>query len=148
MKYFNNLETIEYKLNGQQKEIKNLFNKLYLQNLRTEENPEFFQDYIVKQNETPEDVSYKMYGTTDYWWIICMINGVEDVFYDWLMNIEDVRNYSQEMKKDYPNDKRYDLEVLLEENDTKRFIRVLKPYYLNALISEFITNRTINKSQL
>lgn len=30
----------------------------------------------------PDAISYRLYGSEEYWWIICMINGIEDVFHD------------------------------------------------------------------
>lgn len=146
MRYFQNLETIDYALNGKQKQIKNLFNKIYLQNLRDDTDIRYFQEYTITEGETPEEVSYKFYGTTDYWWIVCIVNRIEDVFYDWPMRLDDVIEYSEEMLKDYPNDTRYDLQALITENDEKRFIKVLKESYLNNLMSDYLTNKTVNRT--
>lgn len=147
MKYFKNLETIkEYNFDGTKRDIKNLFNKLYLQGLRHETDPTYFTEYTIQEGETPEMVAYKFYGNVDYWWIVCMTNGIEDVFYDWPMTLSDIRAYSDEMLKDYPNDERYNIENLITENDNKRFIRVLRETYLNRLISEYLTNQAINRT--
>ena len=30
----------------------------------------------------PDFISYKVYGTVDFWWIILLVNGIEDPFTD------------------------------------------------------------------
>ena len=41
-----------------------------------------FRSYQVRSDETgsPDMISYRVYGTHDYWWVICIINGVTDPF--------------------------------------------------------------------
>jgi hypothetical protein len=36
----------------------------------------------------PDMISYKNYGTVNYWWIILFINGIADPFYD--MHVGDI----------------------------------------------------------
>ena len=42
-----------------------------------------FSTYVVPAGERPEDVSYKFYGTVDYYWIVLLMNNIKDRFYDW-----------------------------------------------------------------
>ena len=46
--------------------------------------------YRISQQDLmrPDAISYKMYGTEEYWWIICMLNDINDVFHD--MNVGDL----------------------------------------------------------
>jgi len=30
----------------------------------------------------PDIISYKNYNTVNYWWIICLVSGIEDPFFD------------------------------------------------------------------
>lgn len=30
----------------------------------------------------PDMISYKIYGTTNYWWLICWLNGISDIWND------------------------------------------------------------------
>ena len=146
MKYFINLENISYELNeGEVITIKNLFNKLYLQNYDYDNDSEFMIEYTVSNGETPESVSNKYYGTTEYWWIVMMVNNIKDVFYDWPMSMEEIKAYATEMQKLFPTDSQYDTSTLILENDNKRFIKILKEEYLNDLISEYLTRKTIGE---
>lgn len=35
-----------------------------------------FNEYLVLDGDTPEIVSHKVYGTTEYWWIVCIVNNI------------------------------------------------------------------------
>ena len=39
--------------------------------------------YDVQNGDTPETLSYKHFGSTDYFWVICLMNDITDRFYDW-----------------------------------------------------------------
>lgn len=39
--------------------------------------------YSVETGETPELLSYKFYGTVDYYWVLLLVNNIKDRFYDW-----------------------------------------------------------------
>jgi len=43
-------------------------------------------DYTIKGNERPEVLSYRLYDTTDYWWLVLMINNIMDVNEGWPLN--------------------------------------------------------------
>ena len=40
--------------------------------------------YIVRDDDLmrPDLISYKVYGTVTYWWLIMMVNGIGDIFTD------------------------------------------------------------------
>jgi hypothetical protein len=40
--------------------------------------------YMVKEDDLmrPDLISYKVYGTVKYWWLIMMVNGIGDIFSD------------------------------------------------------------------
>jgi hypothetical protein len=38
--------------------------------------PNYFEDYIVRRNDTWLLISYNTYGTTKLWWLLCKINNV------------------------------------------------------------------------
>ena len=40
-------------------------------------------NYDVEDGERPEHVAYKIYGDTNYFWIVCLMNNIENVYYDW-----------------------------------------------------------------
>jgi len=47
------------------------------------QNSFMFDKYDIKSGDTPETVSYNVYGSTQYYWIILLTNDMKDRFYDW-----------------------------------------------------------------
>jgi hypothetical protein len=37
----------------------------------------------VGEGESPETVAFKMYGDTNYFWVVCLMNNIVNRFYDW-----------------------------------------------------------------
>ena len=50
-------------------------------------------DYTVKGNERPEVLSYRLYGTTDYWWVVLMVNNIQDVNAQWPLNSNELEEH-------------------------------------------------------
>lgn len=46
-------------------------------------NTAFFEDYEVLEGETPEDVSYRFYGTQNLHWLILMANDIINPRFEW-----------------------------------------------------------------
>lgn len=46
-------------------------------------NSSFFEEYEVLQGETPEDVSYRFYGTQRLHWIVLMVNDILNPRFEW-----------------------------------------------------------------
>ena len=42
-----------------------------------------FDNYDVKEGETPETVAFKWFGDTEYHWVILMTNNITDRYYEW-----------------------------------------------------------------
>jgi len=112
----------------------------------------------IKQHQTPEVVSHVLYGTTDYWWVICAINNVMDPFYDWVMLESEVYVYAEKIYDDINDihhweDEDYNMfdsnnaEETLEpitnieweiyKNDKKLRINTIKPKHIERLAREF-----------
>lgn len=51
---------------------------------------EAFDYVILKDGETPEMISFKYYGASNYHWMIMLVNNVIHPFYDWLMSEEEL----------------------------------------------------------
>ena len=52
------------------------------------ENSLYYEEYEVLHGETPEEVSYRFYGTTDLSWAILMVNNVVDPRFEWPISEE------------------------------------------------------------
>ena len=42
-----------------------------------------FDNYDVKEGETPEIVAHKWFGDTEFHWVILMTNNITDRYYEW-----------------------------------------------------------------
>jgi hypothetical protein len=129
---FTNLQPVKVKL-------KNLFERVEVAS-DFKKNILNFTSYQIIENERPEDVAYKIYGSVDDWWVICIFNDIKNIYLDWPMSEEQLQDmadvfYSQEGI--YKRDVYYDL--LSERNEGLRNILILNPFYLNDLISAFRT---------
>lgn len=40
----------------------------------------YFDLYVVKENDWWENISYHVYNTVEYWWVIAMFNRAENPF--------------------------------------------------------------------
>ena len=45
-----------------------------------------FDKYDVKENENPEDVAFKWFGSPNLHWVVLLTNNVTDRYYDWPLN--------------------------------------------------------------
>ena len=58
----------------------------------------FFQYYTIKNGETPEIIADKLYGSTDYHWLVLLFNDIVDPYYEWPFDQVVFDNY---MDRDY-----------------------------------------------
>lgn len=124
--------------------IFNLFNSLYNNNTYKD----FFTIYSIQENDKLERLSLELYGTTNYWDIILMINQLNplfDMFYDndtiFDSVKENVNNYANNeyVNKPLGEPRTSELyqefsEMMYNENDKKRYIYVIKPEKMNEFI--------------
>ena len=52
-----------------------------------------FDKYNVKEGEKPEDVAFKVYGSTDYWYVVCLMNNVVNRNHDWPKSFQAFEEY-------------------------------------------------------
>ena len=111
----------------------------------------------IKQHQTPEIVSSVLYGTPDYWWVICAINNIHDPFYDWVMLDNEVYAYTEKAYDDingihHYQDDQYsvyetnnaeqtlepitNIEYEMYQNDLKLRINTIKPNKIKKVVKE------------
>ena len=111
------------------------------------ENTFYYEEYEVLGGESPEDLSYRFYGTPNLYWLILMVNGIVDPRFDWPLSEEELYKLT---KSKYGGDKNvfsttrarnadgYNVEtffVLLEESTHKEPQRLLFEDTTNENIS-------------
>jgi hypothetical protein len=81
-----------------------------------------FDSYYIRDGDTPEKISYKIYGTTDYYWTIMYVNNLFDMTADWPLSSDELEDYA---KKLYPNKS-----ASIKPSDS--FTVEIKPYAANT----------------
>jgi len=161
MAYFKYFPTINYDVRG----VKNDRNIQYVTDIlkRVRKrldivNRAYFEQYFVKDGDTPESLSHQVYGDSTLHWIILYGNYMTNPYYDWPLtyidlkkfvikkygeaNINDTHHYEDadgyEVDSDAPTATAI-TNFLHEEalNDVKRTINIIKPEYTQQIISEF-----------
>jgi len=55
-----------------------------------------YQKYTLTDGETPQMVSFNLYNTTDFYWVILLLNKVVDPIEDWLMTTRELQKYCKD----------------------------------------------------
>ena len=147
------------------KDVTNLLRRVALR-ARVRTNVLLYDTYDVKSGETPESLSHRLYGDSEYHWIIMLVNDITDRYHDWPMteaqflqfikdkytNVDAIHHYeiSQESgdtslkinigtsNTDYPSATAItNYEYEQEVQDAKRKIRLLDPSYISDFVEEF-----------
>ena len=101
MKYFAKFPKIVYDItgNGNVKLVPDIFRRIKVRS-KIRDNVSLFDKYDVDEGESPETVSYKIYGSTDYFWVICLMNDIVNRYHDWPL---DEYNFQQFVANKYDN---------------------------------------------
>lgn len=111
------------------------------------ENTFYYEEYEVIGGESPEDLSYRFYGTPNLYWLILMVNGIIDPRFNWPLSEEELykitkSKYGGENNVFSTNKARnsagFEVEtffILLEESTHKEPLRLLYEDESNTGIS-------------
>lgn len=88
----------------------------------------------VVQGETLQSIALDLYDTQDYWWVIAVVNGIVDPFYDFPKNQQSI--FMDVLKVNSGSYVNVDYEARMAANDAKRQIRVIK----NEFVSKFVND--------
>ena len=101
-KFFDQFPIINYNLtgvNGNTNEVTDIFRRVKIRS-KIADNVTLFDNYDVAEGERPEDVAYKVYGESDYFWVITLVNNIVNRYYDWPL---DQFSFQQFLKDKYSN---------------------------------------------
>lgn len=81
---FSDYPRIAYTLdsNSSEQVVVDIFRRIIISK-EYKDNSVYFEKYEVLHGETPEEISYRYYGTQDLHWLILMINDVIDPRFEW-----------------------------------------------------------------
>ncbi len=58
-------------------------------------NPYSFRHYTIQEGESPEAVSFKIYGTVRFHWVVLLLNHIIDPMTDWYMSSDLLLNFTE-----------------------------------------------------
>lgn len=95
MDFFSNFPKVAYTfINGDTRYALNVVNiqthVLIMERLR--QTMTVFYDYVVQDGERPDSVAYKVYGSTDYTWLVLVVNNIFSL-YDWVLSQDEFDDY-------------------------------------------------------
>ena len=68
--------------------------------------PVKFDSIKYGEIQRPDMISYRLYGLTDYWWIICKVNQIDDLWNDLYVgmdlvvpDVRDIEKYYSKVRK-------------------------------------------------
>ena len=99
--YFETFPKRQYDIDnsGNTKIVTDIFRRLKVRD-GIKDNLALYASYDVTPGDTPESISYKHFGSTDYFWVICLMNDITDRFYDWPLTNSAFEDY---VKQKYDN---------------------------------------------
>ena len=147
------------------KDVTNLLRRVALR-AKVKTSTLLYDTYDVKNGETPESLADKLYGDSEYHWIIMLVNDITDRYHQWPMS---EAQFSQYLKDKYSNpDAVHHYEISQESGDTdikinigtsnadyptatsitnyeyeqklqddRRKIRLLDPSFINQFVTEY-----------
>lgn len=54
----------------------------------------YYYEHVVREGETPEILADKLYDNINYAWVILQFNDIVDLYKEWPMNSEELRQYA------------------------------------------------------
>ncbi len=154
--YFKQLPMALYSVEGVQKLVTNILTRITISN-ELKQNIFLFEEYSIKDGETPESVAFDNYGSTQYHWVILICNEIIYPWNDWALpqsvlidvvkdrygasNLYTTHHYidddgyvTSQTVGTYPVS---NLEYETGLNDEKRNIKILNVNFLTAFVNEF-----------
>lgn len=98
---FKNYETIQYRIGNRTVNLVDIFRNITFKNTETSL---AYDDYYIQDGESPEDISAKLYGSTEYSWLILMVNNIAHIKDEWFISAED---FIKEQERDFGGDAFY-----------------------------------------
>ena len=161
MAYFTYFPIIGYDIRGKKNDssvqritdiLKRVRKKLEIINLA------FFEESFVQDGDTPESLAHQVYDDSTLHWIILYANYMTNPYYDWPMTYFDLQKFVSKKygvaninaTHHYEDADKYEVDstasgataitnFIYEEtlNDARRLIKIIKPEYVQQIVSEF-----------
>jgi len=84
--YFKGFRRIQYGFDKRNfKDVTDIMSRIKVRDKVINE-ASLYNKYDVKSGETPENIAFKHFGTTQLHWVILLTNNIQDRYYDWPMS--------------------------------------------------------------
>jgi len=82
--FFSDFPTVAYTLDdyATQQVVVDIFRRVIFSK-EYKDNSSYYEKYDVLDGETPEELSFRFYGTTGFHWLILMVNDIVDPRFEW-----------------------------------------------------------------
>lgn len=109
IQFFAKIPTIGYDIDGsgEKRMAVNILQRIKIRDL-LKEKWLIYYEYDVKDGETPEMIAHKLYGDTQYHWLVLLANDIVDPYHDWPLSYD---NFIETIRKKYTTPQRDGLEV-------------------------------------
>jgi hypothetical protein len=94
--YFEKFPKISYDIQGKRLANYSLVSNIFFRIRVIREvlnNISAYYEYLIKEDDTPEILAEKVYGTSEAHWLILLSNDIVDPQYDWPLNNRDFQKY-------------------------------------------------------
>ena len=135
--------------------VRNIFLRAVI-NDEIKNNYSVYDEYDIKDGETPEILASRIYDNSEYHWLILHMNDIIDPRFDWPLSTYNLIRYCQSKYDNMYDDHHYEdsdgkwvnsnavgavsvSNYQYEDalNELKRRIKILKPTYVDAVVQEF-----------
>jgi hypothetical protein len=106
-----------------------------------ENNPQLFLKYYIKDEDTPESVSFKIYEDPTYSWLILNLNNMTNRDYDWPFNANKFQTYIND-KYNYTSIFFSEVDINFSFSSVTKIKNGTKDYFISSY------DRTFNKFNL
>lgn len=98
----NYVKTIPYTINGKTYHLSNIILSVVLKRLNID-TTFLYRDEYIRQNETPEQISYRLYGDVRFWSIILLVNNIVNPYADLPLDNDLLYEYTKAKYQGNPN---------------------------------------------
>jgi len=139
-KYFENLNGITYTINNNVYQIKDIFDihKSCKRIKKYQDKTDYYYSHEIREGEKWEDIAKFYYGNKNLeaFWILVILNDIIDVYYDFPLTNNEMGLSTEYVSRTNIISQEL-FEKILDLNDDKRIIKILKPEYINNFTKDF-----------
>lgn len=131
MKYFENFPLIDYNNH----KVQNLMVRIKLLE-GTKDSSTIYYPYTIRDGERAENLAFDYYNSTDYVWIIYLVNNIIDPYYDWPLTSNQFDDY---IAKKYETSSGVNDGISVAKSTTIGYKKYPSVYYVNQQTNVVMT---------